>query len=75
MGDRSVPIFKSTPYLPLIAATERFGSAPDVADETFRCNEPLMVAGVTFLTIAAGFPVSPMHGRPAGTLCPCDATG
>jgi len=55
MGSYFISIFKSTPYLAVIAVPESFGSALDVASDTFRYGEPMAVVGAIFLSIAVGF--------------------
>jgi polar amino acid transport system permease protein len=52
VGCYFISIFKSTPYLAVIAVPEAFGSAIDVASDTFRYAEPMLAAGVVFLAIA-----------------------
>ncbi|WP_395673807.1 amino acid ABC transporter permease [Inquilinus sp.] len=52
VGGYFISIFKSTPYLAVIAVPEAFGSAIDVASDTFRYAEPMLAAGVVFLAIA-----------------------
>jgi polar amino acid transport system permease protein len=55
MGSYFISIFKSTPYLAVIAVPESFGSALDIASDTFRYGEPLAVVGAIFLAIAVSF--------------------
>lgn len=55
MGNYFIGIFKSTPYLAAIAVYESFGAALDIASETFRYTEPLVVVGVIYLAIALIF--------------------
>jgi polar amino acid transport system permease protein len=52
MGNYFISLLKSTPYLAVIAVPEMFGSALDVASETFRYAEPVLVAGLIFLALA-----------------------
>lgn len=52
VGGYFISIFKSTPYLAVIAVPEAFGSAIDVAADTFRYAEAMLAAGVVFLAIA-----------------------
>lgn len=52
MGNYFISIFKSTPYLAVIAVPESFGSALDIASDTFRYGEPMAVVGAIFLAIA-----------------------
>lgn len=52
MGNYFIGIFKSTPYLAAIAVYESFGVALDIASDTFRYNEPLVVVGIIYLAIA-----------------------
>lgn len=53
MGNYFVSILKATPYLAAIAVPEMLGCAFDIASETYRYAEPLTVAGVLFLILAA----------------------
>ncbi|WP_159587941.1 ectoine/hydroxyectoine ABC transporter permease subunit EhuD [Chelativorans xinjiangense] len=52
MGSYFVSILKATPYLAVIAVPEMLGSAFDVASETYRYAEPMLVAGILFLILA-----------------------
>ncbi|MEX3954261.1 amino acid ABC transporter permease [Paraburkholderia sp. EG287A] len=52
VGAYAISILKSTPYLAVIAVPEMLGSAMDVASETYRYAEPMLVAGVLFLALA-----------------------
>ncbi|NGO53891.1 ectoine/hydroxyectoine ABC transporter permease subunit EhuD [Allomesorhizobium camelthorni] len=52
LGAYSVSILKSTPYLAVLAVPEMLGSAFDVASETYRYAEPMVVAGILFLALA-----------------------
>jgi len=52
MGNYFIGIFKSTPYLAAIAVHEAFGAALDIASDTFRYTEPMLVVGAIFLGIA-----------------------
>ncbi|MGJ5175280.1 amino acid ABC transporter permease [Bradyrhizobium oligotrophicum] len=52
MGNYFIGIFKSTPYLAAIAVYESFGAALDIASDTFRYTEPMLVVGALFLAIA-----------------------
>jgi polar amino acid transport system permease protein len=52
MGNYFIGIFKSTPYLAAIAVYESFGAALDIASDTFRYSEPLIVVGIIYLSIA-----------------------
>jgi polar amino acid transport system permease protein len=52
MGNYFIGIFKSTPYLAVIAVHESFGAALDIASDTFRYTEPMLVVGAMFLGIA-----------------------
>ncbi|CAN7404728.1 ectoine/hydroxyectoine ABC transporter permease subunit EhuD [Bosea sp. LjRoot90] len=52
MGNYFIGIFKSTPYLAAIAVHESFGAALDIASDTFRYTEPMLVVGALFLAIA-----------------------
>ncbi|HEV2674720.1 MAG TPA: amino acid ABC transporter permease [Aliidongia sp.] len=54
-GTYFISVFKSTPYLAVIAVPEAFGSALDVASDTFRYAEPMVVVGALFLAIAVAF--------------------
>lgn len=52
LGSYSVSMLKATPYLAVIGVPEILGSAFDVASDTFRYAEPLLVAGIIFLILA-----------------------
>jgi polar amino acid transport system permease protein len=52
MGAYFVSILKATPYLAVIAVPDMLGSAFDVASETYRYAEPMLVAGILFLALA-----------------------
>ncbi|MGF6482924.1 amino acid ABC transporter permease [Paraburkholderia sp. JPY419] len=52
LGAYSIAILKSTPYLSVIAVPEMLGSAMDVASDTYRYAEPMLVAGILFLALA-----------------------
>ncbi|WP_375779115.1 ectoine/hydroxyectoine ABC transporter permease subunit EhuD [Bradyrhizobium sp. ma5] len=52
LGSYSVAILKTTPLLAVIAVPEMLGSAFDVASDTYRYAEPMLVAGVLFLILA-----------------------
>lgn len=52
MGNYFVSILKATPYLAVIAVPEMLGEAFDLAADTFRYAEPILVAGIIFLTLA-----------------------
>ncbi|MEX3815984.1 amino acid ABC transporter permease [Paraburkholderia sp. BR13439] len=52
LGAYSIAILKSTPYLSVIAVPEMLGSALDVASDTYRYAEPMLVAGILFLALA-----------------------
>ena len=52
MGNYFISLLKATPYLAVIAVPEMFGSALDIASETFRYAEPVLVAGLIFLALA-----------------------
>ncbi|MDF3181097.1 amino acid ABC transporter permease [Mesorhizobium sp. P17.1] len=52
LGAYSVSILKSTPILAVIAVPEMLGSAFDVASESYRYAEPMLVAGILFLILA-----------------------
>ncbi|ODT07327.1 MAG: ABC transporter [Mesorhizobium sp. SCN 65-20] len=54
MGNYFVSILKATPYLAVLAVPEMLGQAFDIASETYRYAEPLMVAGIIFLSLALG---------------------
>jgi polar amino acid transport system permease protein len=51
-GNYFVSILKATPYLAIIAVPEMLGQAFDIASDTFRYAEPMVVAGVIFLALA-----------------------
>jgi polar amino acid transport system permease protein len=52
MGNYFVSVLKATPYLAVIAVPDMLGAAFDIASDTFRYAEPMMVAGVLFLALA-----------------------
>lgn len=52
MGNYFVSILKATPYLAVIAVPEMLGAAFDIASETYRYAEPLIVAGLILLVLA-----------------------
>lgn len=52
LGAYSISILKSTPILAVIAVPEILGSAFDVASDTYRYAEPMVVAGALFLIMA-----------------------
>ena len=52
MGGYFVSVLKATPYLAVLAVPEMLGSAFDVASESYRYAEPVLVAGVLFLALA-----------------------
>lgn len=52
MGNYFVSILKATPYLAVIAVPEMLGEAFDLAADTFRYAEPILVAGIIFLILA-----------------------
>lgn len=52
MGNYFVSILKATPYLAVIAVPEMLGEAFDLAADTFRYAEPILVAGIIFLALA-----------------------
>ena len=52
MGNYFVSVLKATPYLAVIAVPEMLGAAFDIASDTFRYAEPVLIAGVIFLFLA-----------------------
>lgn len=52
LGNYFVSILKATPYLAVLAVPEMLGRAFDIASETYRYSEPLVVAGIIFLALA-----------------------
>ncbi|KGT72916.1 ABC transporter [Bradyrhizobium japonicum] len=52
LGSYSISILKSTPLLAMIAVPEMQGSAFDVASETYRYAEPMLVTEILFLILA-----------------------
>lgn len=52
LGNYFVSILKATPYLAVLAVPEMLGRAFDIASETYRYTEPLVVAGIIFLVLA-----------------------
>lgn len=55
MGNYFVSLLKATPYLAIIAVPEMLSIALEVASETFRYTEPMVVVGAIFLTLALCF--------------------
>lgn len=53
MGNYFVSILKSTPYLAVIGVAEMMGTTLEVASNTFRYAEPMIVLGVVFFILAA----------------------
>ncbi|ESX00617.1 amino acid ABC transporter permease [Mesorhizobium sp. LSJC268A00] len=51
MGAYSIAILKTTPLLSVIAVPEMLGSAFDVASDTYRYAEPMLVVGILFLLL------------------------
>jgi polar amino acid transport system permease protein len=47
-----ISIFKTTPYLAVITVPDAFGAALDIATDSFRYTEPMVVAGCVFLLVA-----------------------
>lgn len=52
MGNYFVSVLKATPYLAVIAVPEMLGEAFDLASDTFRYAEPILVAGLIFFALA-----------------------
>jgi len=52
IGNYFISILKATPYLATIAVPEMLGRAFDIASDTYRYAEPLVVAGVLLLLLA-----------------------
>lgn len=52
MGNNFVSLLKSTPYLGVLAVPEMLGATFEVASDTFRYSEPMIVLGVLFLSLA-----------------------
>lgn len=52
LGNYFVSILKATPYLAVLAVPEMLGRAFDIASETYRYTEPLVVVGIIFLALA-----------------------
>lgn len=52
MGNYFVSLLKSTPYLGVLAVPEMLGAALEVASDTFRYAEPMIVLGALFLALA-----------------------
>ncbi|MDX0110346.1 amino acid ABC transporter permease [Sinorhizobium meliloti] len=65
LGSYSISILKTTPLLSVIAVPEMLGSAFDVASETYRYAEPMVVVGILFAVLAliAAFLVSAFERR------------
>ena len=49
---QTLSILKATPYLAVLAVPEMLGRAFDIASQTYRYTEPLVVAGLIFLALA-----------------------
>jgi polar amino acid transport system permease protein len=52
MGNNFVSLLKATPYLGVLAVPEMLGAALEVASDTFRYTEPMIVLGILFLGLA-----------------------
>jgi polar amino acid transport system permease protein len=52
IGNHFVSLLKSTPYLGVLAVPEMLGAALEIASDTFRYAEPMVVLGVLFLSLA-----------------------
>lgn len=52
VGNYFVSILKATPYLAVIAVPEMLGKAFDIASDTYRYAEPMVVVGIVFLLLA-----------------------
>ncbi|MGX1786459.1 amino acid ABC transporter permease [Bosea sp. NPDC055332] len=52
VGNYVVSVLKATPYLAVLAVPEMLGAAFDIASDTFRYAEPLIVAGIVYLALA-----------------------
>ena len=52
MGNYFVSLLKATPYLAVIAVPEMLGAAMEVASDTFRYAEPMVIVGILFLILA-----------------------
>lgn len=55
MGNYFVSLLKATPYLAIIAVPEMLSIALEVASDTFRYTEPMVVVGLVFLSLALCF--------------------
>ena len=53
MGNYFVSILKSTPYLAVIGVAEMMGTTLEIASNTFRYAEPMIVLGIVFFVLAA----------------------
>jgi polar amino acid transport system permease protein len=52
LGNYFVSIVKTTPYLAVLAVPEMLGTALDIASDTFRYAEPILIVGVGFLVLS-----------------------
>ncbi len=52
MGNNFVSLLKATPYLGVLAVPEMLGAALEIASDTFRYVEPMLVLGALFLALA-----------------------
>ncbi len=52
MGNNFVSLLKATPYLGVLAVPEMLGAALEIASDTFRYVEPMLVLGALFLSLA-----------------------
>lgn len=53
MGNFFISILKSTPYLGTIGVAEMMGTTLEIASDTFRYAEPMILLGIVFFVIAA----------------------
>lgn len=53
MGNYFVSILKSTPYLAVIGVSEMMGMTLEIASDTFRYAEPMVILGLVFLTLCS----------------------
>ncbi|MBR9763021.1 MAG: amino acid ABC transporter permease [Rhodobacteraceae bacterium] len=53
MGNYFVSILKSTPYLAVIGVAEMMGTTLEIASDTFRYAEPMILLGIVFLVLCS----------------------
>nr|WP_272211444.1 amino acid ABC transporter permease [Marinicella sp. W31]MDC2877330.1 amino acid ABC transporter permease [Marinicella sp. W31] len=53
MGNYFISILKSTPYLAVIGVAEMMGTTLEIASQTFRYAEPMVILGIVFFALAS----------------------